>query len=208
MIKIIDVGVSNAGSIRNMLRYLGVDSAFATSSSDLNDASAIILPGVGSFDHAISSISPILPALEQKVLSDKIPFLGVCLGMQLLFESSDEGVLPGFGWLKGHVSRFNFDFMTLSNYLRVPHMGWNLVSPTQNSEVFSGFESDPRFYFVHSYHVNCVDSSNAIAYSNYGYDFVCAVNKENIWGVQFHPEKSHRFGIHFFKNFLKKIDYA
>jgi glutamine amidotransferase len=210
MIKILDYGMGNTASMLNMLRKAGGTAELCSKPSELECATGIILPGVGSFDHGMIKLenSGLLEVLRRKVLEEKVPFLGVCLGMQLLFDMSEEGRLSGLGWINGSVTRFNFSNSQESKRLKVPHMGWNDVHPKTYKNIFSGLEDDARFYFVHSYHVNCYNPYDILATANYGYEFTCFVRHENIWGAQFHPEKSHRFGIRFFKNFLKEISYA
>ena len=202
--------MGNTASMLNMIRKAGGQAELCAAPSDLESASAIILPGVGAFDNGMTKLahSGLLETLGHKVIEEKLPFLGVCLGMQLLFDKSEEGKLPGLGWIKGDVTRFDFTGIHTNERLKVPHMGWNLVYPKTYENVFAGLEDEARFYFVHSYHVNCANTSDILATANYGYEFTCSVRHDNIWGVQFHPEKSHRFGIQFFKNFLKEIDHA
>ena len=210
MIAIIDYGMGNSSSIKNMIKKANGESIITNSYEKINQSSAIILPGVGSFDNGIKKLREIgiVDLLNEKVIDDKTPFLGICLGMHMLFDSSEEGSMPGLGWLKGKVSKFDFSELKNTTRLNIPHMGWNLVRPKNNDNYFLKLTDDSRFYFVHSYHVNCDNSSNILATSQHGYDFVCSVRKDNILGVQFHPEKSHRFGVQFFKNFLKEIQDA
>jgi len=210
MIKVLDYGMGNTASMLNMIRKAGGQAKLCSNPKEFCSATMIILPGVGAFDNGIEKLtnSGLLEALKQKVLEDKVPFLGVCLGMQLLFDKSEEGKLPGLGWIKGDVTRFDFSSIQSNGRLKVPHMGWNVVNPKTYDNLFAGLEDEARFYFVHSYHVNCSDPSDILATANYGYEFICSVRHENIWGAQFHPEKSHRFGVQFFKNFLKKIEHA
>jgi imidazole glycerol-phosphate synthase subunit HisH len=210
VIKILDYGVGNTASILNMIRKVGGKAELCSKPSELDSATAIILPGVGSFDNAMIKLknSGLLDVLCSKVLKEKIPFLGICLGMHLLFERSEEGKLPGLGWMKGNVTRFNFSGVQANMRLNIPHMGWNVINPKIYENLFFGLDNEARFYFVHSYHVNCDHLFNVLATTNYGYKFTCFVRHENILGVQFHPEKSHRFGMQFFKNFLKEIDHA
>lgn len=205
MIKILDYGMGNCGSIKNMLRYLGVESEVINHPEGMHDAKAIVLPGVGSFDHGVQRLMPFRNLLEQRVLEDKIPFLGICLGMQLLFEHSEEGELEGLGWISGQVKRFAFSGLKIEEPLVVPHMGWNEVSVARKSSLLSPKEAKDRFYFVHSYHASGVLDEESLALCHYGYDFTCAVQKGNIFGVQFHPEKSHKFGKQLFKNFVGLI---
>jgi glutamine amidotransferase len=205
VIKILDYGMGNCGSIKNMLRYLGTDAEIVNQPAGLADASAIILPGVGSFDHGMTHLKPFTESLEKRVLIDKVPFLGVCLGMQLLLEKSDEGELGGLGWIDGEVKRFSFSKSTTRERLVVPHMGWNEVWSVNESRLVgsSNIENRDRFYFVHSFHATAVPEGNVIARCCYGYDFVCGIRKKNIYGVQFHPEKSHKFGKKMFNQFIE-----
>lgn len=205
MIKILDYGMGNCGSIKNMLRYLGTDAEIVNQPAALADASAIILPGVGSFDHGMTHLEPFIEALEKKVLIDEVPFLGVCLGMQLLLKKSDEGKLGGLGWIDGEVKRFSFSKITTCERLVVPHMGWNEIFSVNECRLIAprSKENRDRFYFVHSFHATDVPEDNVIARCRYGYDFVCGIQKKNIYGVQFHPEKSHKFGKKMFKQFIE-----
>lgn len=211
MIVILDYGMGNSGSILNMIRRVGGDAVIAADSDSIKKATGIILPGVGSYDNGITRFKElgILNDLEQKVLVEKVPFLGVCLGMQMLMTSSEEGEVAGLGWIAGKAKKFNFSHLKHlpeSKRLKVPHMGWNVVYPNGNQNLFFGITEELRFYFVHSYAVECDNESNVMACSQYGYDFVCAVKKDNIYGVQFHPEKSHKFGMQLFKNFLELVN--
>lgn len=210
MIVIVDYGVGNAASIMNMIRKADGNAIISSDIEQINSASAIVLPGVGAFDSGIVKLkqSGLIDVVQSRVLQDKIPFLGICLGMQLIFEKSEEGQMPGLGWLKGEVKKFNFSDVSLDKPLKIPHMGWNVIRPVNFETLYMNMEQQARFYFVHSYHVVCEDKSDILAKATYGYDFTCSVNHENIWGVQFHPEKSHRFGVQFFKNFLKIIEHA
>lgn len=208
MIKIVDYGMGNCGSIKNMLRYLGADAQIVSQPEELIDANAIILPGVGAFDHGIKKLSAFKPILEKKILNEKVPFLGICLGMQLLLQRSEEGTLAGLGWIDGEVKRFSFELSESSRKLAVPHMGWNEVWANSKKDnlldpLISGVYD--RFYFVHSFHAQNVPGDNILAYCHYGYDFICAVQKNNIYGVQFHPEKSHKFGKHFLAKFIELV---
>ena len=205
MIKILDYGMGNCGSIKNMLRYLGAEAQIVDQSVDLENAKAIILPGVGSYDHGVKHLEPFKAVLEQKVLHEKILFLGICLGMQLLLERSEEGQLLGLGWIKGEVQRFDFSKFTREQRLVVPHMGWNEISTAVSPGILQPLEADrrDRFYFVHSYHAANVPIENQLATCHYGYDFTCAIRANNILGVQFHPEKSHKFGKQLFKQFIE-----
>lgn len=204
MIGILDCGIGNLGSVLNMLKFLGVPSRIVNTPEEVMLVSKFIFPGVGSWDNGLQQLhkTGILAALRHQVLIQKKPFLGICLGMQLLFETSEEGDLPGLSWLSGHLRRFNFsDINNGVKKIKVPHMGWNQVKVVKDSMLTCGLEEDARFYFVHSYFLECDENTNILMSCNYGIQFTCAVNKENIYGVQFHPEKSHRFGMFLMKNF-------
>lgn len=207
MISIVDYGMGNSGSIANMLRYLGAECNLVNDPESLANSSAIILPGVGSFDNGVEKLQPFIRVLNELVIEKKVPFLGICLGMQLLFENSEEGQLPGLGWIRGNVVKFDFNETQFSN-LKVPHMGWNLVKPEFDVKSTLYFPEQSRFYFVHSFHVQCEDDADVFATTCYGYDFTCAVRRDNIWGAQFHPEKSHKFGFNFFRCFIEELKNA
>lgn len=201
MITLVDYGMGNLGSIQNMLRYIGVASQVTSNLEQIYTAEKIILPGVGAFDKAMQQINNngIREVLEQKALVEKIPVLGICLGMQLLTRSSEEGRLPGLGWIAADTRRFSAESLTL----KVPHMGWNLVHPTTESRLTQGFANETRFYFVHSYFVTVDNPVNSILKTQYGIEYDSAIQNGNIYGVQFHPEKSHRFGMRLLKNFAE-----
>ena len=198
MITIIDYGLGNLVSVKNMLKKLGVDSKISDSPDEINAAKKLILPGVGAFDNGMSSIKEkgLLDVLNKKVVNDRTPILGICLGMQLLSKSSEEGVLPGLGWIDAKTIKFEFT----DKSLKIPHMGWNYIDVKKENALINKNEKQ-RFYFVHSYHVKCNDANDVIATSNYGTDFTCAVNHNNIYGAQFHPEKSLKFGMSVLNNF-------
>lgn len=200
-IVILDYGMGNLGSIRNMFGHIGMDTIISSQISDIETASKIILAGVGAFDTAVDQIHGLglLELLNRRVLVDRIPVLGICLGMQLLTEKSDEGKRSGLGWIKGETVRFQFN--GASQPLKVPHMRWNGVDLTKKSKLFTNMPRSPRFYFVHSYHVVCKDKADVLSTTPYGYDFASAVEKDNIFGTQFHPEKSHKFGMQLLRNF-------
>lgn len=200
MITIIDYGLGNLKSIQNMLKKLGFDSEITSNIKNIANSDKIILPGVGSFDIAMRNINTLglLNVLNKKANSDKVPILGICLGMQIMCNESEEGKMKGLSWIDAKVKRFTFE----SNQYKVPHMGWNTVYPKKKSTIFKN--SNPmRFYHVHSYYVELEDSSQEIAYTNYGLPFTTSFQKENIFGVQFHPEKSHKFGFELLNNFAK-----
>ena len=206
MIVILDYGMGNTASILNMIHRVGGDAVISSDTQKILEANALILPGVGAFDNAMQKLneSGLVSLIMQRVQADKIPFMGICLGMQLLFESSEEGVLPGLGLVSGEIKKFAFHKAGQES-LKIPHMGWNVVQPVAGTRMFNGFDRDPRFYFVHSYHAVCADSNDVAATCEYGYPFTCAVQKDNIFAAQFHPEKSHKFGMQIFKNFLEQL---
>ena len=206
MIVIIDYGMGNVPSILNMIRKAGGNAIISSEPEVIEGACALILPGVGSFDNAIEKLrkSGLEKIIKQRILDDKVPFLGICLGMHLLFDSSEEGNQKGLGLIPGLVKRFDFSDASMKS-LKIPHMGWNLVIPKARCKLFHDLGNEPRFYFVHSYHVVCEDPTHQVATSFYGYDFACAIQKDNIYAVQFHPEKSHKFGMKLFRNFLGNI---
>lgn len=202
MIAIIDFGMGNLGSIQNMLARMNYEAEITSDLDRICAADKLILPGVGSFDKAMNNLKNLgfIPTLNELVLKKKIPILGICLGMQLLSMRSEEGVLQGLGWIDAETIRFQFDELV---NLRIPHMGWNKVRIEQDSQLFQDMYEDARFYFVHSYHVQLTDRSNILATTEYGISFPSAVKKANIYGVQFHPEKSHKFGMNLLKNYAE-----
>jgi len=201
MIAIVDYEMGNPGSIRNMLERLGAASIITSDAQAIEAAERIILPGVGAFDHAMQSLHRLglEPVLRSKVLDRKTPILGICLGMQLFSARSEEGTLPGLGWIDAETVRFRFEGPDAS--LRIPHMGWDAIEVRQSSPILDDRYDDSRFYFVHSYHVRCRDERNVLAVTRYGLPFHAAVIQDNILGVQFHPEKSHKFGLRLLRNF-------
>lgn len=200
MITIVDYGMGNLGSIANMIKKAGHSSCITSDPSKIKDASKLILPGVGSFDNGMRNLEALelIPVLNQKALEEKTPVLGICLGMQLMTQSSEEGVLPGLGWVDAKTKKFQ------SNTLKIPHMGWNTIRHHKSSALFDELESEKRYYFVHSYYVECRDSQDILATTRYTHDFTSAFEKGNIIGVQFHPEKSHTFGLKLLKNFAER----
>jgi glutamine amidotransferase len=197
---IIDYGLGNLLSVKNMFKKIGVDATISSDFSVIKDAPKLLLPGVGAFDYGMQKIkdSGLQEVLNQKVLIDKTPILGICLGLQIMTKSSEEGVLPGLGWFNAVTKKFRLD----DSSLKVPHMGWNEISIKKQSKLLDGMYDDARFYFVHSYHLDSQDASDVLLTARYGYDFVCGLEKENILGVQFHPEKSHKFGMKLLSNFI------
>jgi len=204
MIVVIDNAMGNAGSVLNMIKRAGGSAVISAEPEVIAQADKLLQPGVGAFDKGITNLknASFFSTLERKVLEDKTPFLGICLGMQMLFDQSEEGELPGLGWINGKVMRFDFTQDAMKT-LKIPHMGWNIVYPAKENSLLPVNEAELRYYFVHSYHVVCDDPCDVLAYSHYGYDFNCAVQHNNIYGAQFHPEKSHRFGIALIKNFIE-----
>lgn len=199
--------MGNSHSILNMINHIGGSAVVSSDLAVIRNATGIILPGVGSFDNGMAKLEStgIKGEILQKVKNEKVPFLGICLGMQLLFDSSEEGLLQGLGLIPGVVKRFSFEMQSSDKQLKIPHMGWNIVTPSNFSDLFYGLENN-RFYFVHSFHVKCENALDVLATADYGYKFECAVKKDNIFGVQFHPEKSHRFGMTLFNNFIKEVE--
>jgi len=199
MITIVNFNSGNAKSIENMLRKIGVKSIITTDRSAIEKATKIILPGVGSFDNAIRELKKIqiLPLLNKKVLDEATPTLGICLGLQLFCKSSEEGREAGLSWIDAECRRFKFP---PDSKLKIPCMGWNHIKFQKENPLFKGLEA-PRFYFVHAYHVVCTNAGNSIATAEYGYEYTVAMQQDNIYGVQFHPEKSHKYGMQLLKNF-------
>ena len=200
MIGIIDYGCGNTYAFINAFKLLNISARVVSTAAEIEDANKIIMPGVGSFDHVMNRFneSGLRNVVEHKVLVDKIDILGVCAGMQILTESSDEGIEKGLGWLKGKIKLFNID--KISYKTKIPHMGWNTIV-TSKSPLFEGIKKKSRFYFVHSYYFDNYHNEDRIAITNYGENFTSAVNKNNIYGVQFHPEKSHQNGLRVLENF-------
>jgi imidazole glycerol-phosphate synthase subunit HisH len=203
LISVLESGFGNVGSILNMLRHLGIEARKISDPEEIRNAESLILPGVGAFDAGMSRLIErgVIPALNHVALARKRPILGICLGMQLLLEGSDEGSFAGLGWIKGRSVRFVST--DEQQRLRIPNMGWHEVAITRSSRLFEGASDRARFYFVHSYHAQCRDSADVAATANYGARFTAAVEHENVFGVQFHPEKSHRFGMSLLQSFAR-----
>jgi glutamine amidotransferase len=202
MIVIVDYGVGNLASIRNMFKKIGVEAVISSAETDIREAEKLILPGVGAFDTCAEKLkeSGLIAVLNPKVLEDKTPVLGVCVGMQLLMEGSEEGIQPGLGWIRGKVVKFRQDQLPAG--LKIPHMGWTDILLSKPSRLFEGMYEDPRFYFVHSYHPLPAHREDILVEADYGYRFVAGMEHDNIVGVQFHPEKSHKFGMKLLENFV------
>ena len=206
MIVILDYDMGNVGSIKNMYHHIGIDDAYISRDIDLiNKATHIILPGVGSFDTGMDNLErySLIDVIYNNVINKGKPILGICLGMQLLGNGSEEGKKEGLRLIDFNSVKFDVEKMS-ENKLKIPHMGWDFVEVQNNkSTITNGMEAKQRFYFVHSYHALCSNKENVLMSCDYGYDFAAAVIKENIIGVQFHPEKSHKFGMNLLKNFAE-----
>jgi glutamine amidotransferase len=204
VIAIIDYGMGNLGSIANMFKRIGAVVTITSDSAVIARADKLVLPGVGAFDAGMQNIRArnLLDVLNQKVITAKTPILGLCLGMQLFTRRSEEGVLPGLGWVSADTLRFRMS--RHHAHLKVPHMGWNSLTVKQSHLVFRNLEEQARFYFVHSFYVRCDSAENVLATTVYGDEFASAIVKENIIGTQFHPEKSHTFGMELLRNFAER----
>lgn len=203
MIGIVDYGLGNVQAIENIYRRLGIPVRVASDAASLSQADRIVLPGVGAFDWAMGRLdaSGMRATLERRVLEDKCPVIGICVGMQMLARRSDEGRSAGLGWIDADVRLF--DESRFDGPTHLPHMGWNDVTPRSGESLFAGLEEDSRFYFLHSYFFAPADGIDDIATCNYGGEFCCAIRHGNVMGVQFHPEKSHQWGIRLLKNFAE-----
>jgi imidazole glycerol-phosphate synthase subunit HisH len=202
MITIIDYGMGNLGSIQNMFRRIGIESQITGDKQKIDAAEKLLIPGVGAFDAAVTRIqeADLMPLLNKKALVDKVPVLGICLGMQLLTKSSEEGTLPGFGWIDATTKKFRFND---NEKLKVPHMGWNEALIKRDSALNKDLSDHARFYFVHSYYVEANDPADVLMTTQYGREFHSVIQHENIYGAQFHPEKSHKYGMKFLSNFAE-----
>jgi imidazole glycerol-phosphate synthase subunit HisH len=201
MITIVNYGMGNLGSMLNMFKRIGVNVSIASDPALIQQSEKLVLPGVGAFDTAMSRINDVpglREVLDHKALVERTPILGVCLGMQLFTNSSEEGRIAGLGWIPGITSRF-----PKQDGLKVPHMGWNVARPITTSRLTVDVLDEPRYYFVHSYCVHVIDPSHSIMKTDYGIEFDSAIGTGNIFGVQFHPEKSHRFGMQLLRNFAE-----
>ena len=202
MIAIVDYGMCNVGSIRNMLLRIGAPSVITSDAQEIREADKLILPGVGAFDNAMSSLQrlDLVSVLQERVIEAETPILGICLGMQLMTNRSEEGEMEGLGWIDAETVRFRFPSEHAG--LRLPHMGWNTISVRTSSPLLDDLHDESRFYFVHTYHVRSRRDSSVLAATTYGIEFHSAVIRNNIVGTQFHPEKSHKFGLRVLSNFV------
>jgi glutamine amidotransferase len=202
MIAIVDYGMGNTGSLANMIQKAGGRAIVTARRDDIEAASKLVLPGVGYFDQAVKNLHDLdlFSLVDRRVAADRVPILAICLGAQLVTERSEEGELPGFGWVKGRTVRFSF---TPDSRLKIPHMGWNEITVRKEHPVFRGMYEDPRFYFVHSYHIVCDRPEDVLATAVHGYEFCAAVQRDNIVATQFHPEKSHKYGLKLVTNFVE-----
>ncbi|MEW5724984.1 MAG: imidazole glycerol phosphate synthase subunit HisH [Thermodesulfobacteriota bacterium] len=202
MIVIVDYHMGNLGSILNMLKKIGAPAVISSRTDDLAAAEKLILPGVGSFDAGMKNIADLglRPVLERKVIEEKTPVLGICLGMQLLARRSEEGERPGLGWIEAEAVRFRFPGN--NGKLKVPHMGWNFLEVHRPHPLLEGLTGS-RFYFVHSYHVVCRDQGDVLATAGHGLDVTAVLARGHVMGTQFHPEKSHKYGLRLLGNFAR-----
>ncbi len=205
MIDILNYGMGNIGSIQNMLKKVGIANRIISNAAEVDSSRALIIPGVGHFDNAMNKLNErgLRSSLDSAAMQRRIPILGICLGMQIMTNASEEGLSAGLGWIKAKTVRIN----GANDGLSVPHMGWNLVCPRDKSHPYFNDDGflEHRFYFVHSYAVHCDDQSNILTTSDYAGNFVSSFFCENLTGVQFHPEKSHKFGESFFRRYAEFI---
>lgn len=201
MTTIINYNLGNPKSIKNMLAYLGIESRISANHADIASAERLILPGVGHFQHGMEQLEQLglIQVLKKEVLENNKPILGICLGMQLLTKHSEEGNLAGLGFIDAQTKKFELQDTTL----KVPHMGWNTVEFKKDSPMNTGVSINPRYYFVHSYFVDCANQDDILCTTEYGQEFVSGFQHQNIFGLQFHPEKSHKFGMELLANFCK-----
>jgi imidazole glycerol-phosphate synthase subunit HisH len=205
MITIVDYGVGNLGSILNMLKKVGAKAQASSDPDVLYQADKLILPGVGAFDAGMKKLNEagLVPVLNELVLEEQVPVIGLCLGMQLMTRRSEEGTKAGLGWIDAETVRFKFG--PENAQLKIPHMGWNTLDIRRQHPLVTDLGPESRFYFVHSYHVVCQNEADVVAYTDYGYPLAAIINRGNILGAQFHPEKSHKFGMQLLKNFAERV---
>jgi glutamine amidotransferase len=203
MIGIIDYGLGNIRAFLNAYEKLHIPCKLIKNNNDFKQISKIILPGVGAFDHAMTKLneSGIRNQLEDLVIKFNMPVLGICVGMQILSNYSQEGNLSGLGWIDGYVKKFDPDTIPFKS--KLPHMGWNTICSNKENPIINKLENDSIFYFLHSYYFQCSNNNNILTTTNYGINYTSSVNKDNIYGVQFHPEKSHQNGLTILENFAK-----
>lgn len=202
---VIDYGVGNVGSILNMLKRIGADVVASNSKNEIENADKLILPGVGSFDYGMEMLekSGLKELVINHALIEKKPILGICLGMQMLGKKSEEGIKEGLNLIPFETKKFKFD----NNKLKIPHMGWDISNVSiERDPIFKDIIEEQRYYFVHSYHAVCDEEKYELMSCEYGYKFSSAVKKDNIYGVQFHPEKSHKFGMKLLENFVREVN--
>ena len=200
MLIIIDYGMGNLGSLANMLKKIRIPAKISSDLGDIESAEKLILPGVGSFDHGMQKLQELnlTDILNKLVIGEKIPILGICLGMQMFTKTSEEGTQPGLGWVDANTVKFKAD---KGSSLKIPHMGWDTIDIKKSHFMLQDTDYNAMYYFVHSFHVVCNRSEDVLSTSHYGYDFVSSLAKDNVIGVQFHPEKSHKYGMKLLENF-------
>lgn len=205
-ISLVDFGLGNLRSIQHKLEKRGVDVEIASNPTEVKKSKALIFPGVGHFAAGMCNLRSIglLDVLNQKVLVEKTPILGICLGMQLFSKYSEEGGVEGLGWINAKTVRFRED--KAGGSIKIPHVGWNEIRTTKTNFLFDGVRAKQKFYFTHSYHLEAENDEEVVATACHGYEFVCAVQRGNIAGVQFHPEKSHIEGIEVILNFIRNCE--
>ena len=204
MITIIDYNMGNVASIQNILKRIGYSSVISSQTDHINNTELLILPGVGSFDYGVSNLKSmnLTEIVKESVIVNKTPILGICLGMQLLTHSSEEGAMPGLGLINAKTKKFVFN----DRSLKIPHMGWNYIDPLKNHNLFKSDYDQLRYYFVHSYYVECENHEDILTSTLYGSTFTSAFQKDNIFGFQFHPEKSHKYGMTLLRNFMEYLN--
>jgi glutamine amidotransferase len=201
MIVVVDCGISNVRSVVNMVRKAGGEAEASSDRARIQSAEKLILPGVGAFARGMANLHELglVDVLTEAAQQRRVPILGLCLGMQLLTRASEEGAVPGLGWLPARTRRFQIE---AGSPLKVPHMGWNEVVPAKTDPLLLALPPEPRFYFVHSYYVECDDPADVLLWSTHGQRFAAGVRRDNLWGMQFHPEKSHKYGLALMRSFV------